>query len=365
MPSGYRYVKRLTCLLLFALAACGSKQATQGSPSPPTAIATQTPISSAVGSPSCHPVSAPNGIGAPSPRESAGMVYDATQKNVLIFGGDHTTDRKILGDTWTWDGTSWTERHPSSSPSPRTRMAIAYDQVHQVVVLFGGTDRFLTVPGSANRSDTWIWDGTTWTQRQPAPAPSLAEAVMTFDESSRSVVLFGLQAAGGAPETWTWNGTAWKQAHPASSPAGRDGASLTYDASSHRVLLFGGFNQHDGNLNDTWAWDGSSWTEEHPAHAPLPRQQAAITRASDGLLLFSGIGAQGPPFGDTWRWNGRDWLLLQPCTVPSPRVDASVAYDSRTSVVVMFGGVVVPLGGTGGFSNETWLWDGTDWRPVT
>src|SRR5438270_3657137 len=232
-------------MLLFVLAACGSQQTTQRIASSPTATPT------AFQSPSCHRVLTAKTIGAPSPRESAGMVYDATQKSVLLFGGDRATNRELLGDTWTWDGTRWTERHPSGSPSPRTRMAIAYDEAHQVVVLFGGTDRFLTVPGSANRSDTWIWDGNLWTQRQPALAPSLAEAVMTFDESSRNVVLFGSRVEGGAPETWTWNGSTWNQAHPAGSPAGRDGASLTYDASSHRVLLFGGFNQHDGNLNDT------------------------------------------------------------------------------------------------------------------
>jgi hypothetical protein len=290
------------------------------------------------------------------------MVSDATRKNVLLFGGDRATDRTLLGDTWTWDGTSWTERHPSRSPSPRTRIALAYDEVHQVVVLFGGTDRFLTVPGSANRSDTWIWDGSNWSMRQSVPAPNLAEVVMTLDKSSRNVVLFGSRAEGGVPETWTWNGSAWNQAHPAGSPAGRIGTSLTYDGSSHRVLLFGGFNQHDGILNDTWTWDGGNWSQQHPAHAPLPRQSAAVTATSDGVLLFGGIGVQGPTFGDTWHWNGVDWQLLHPCTNPGPRVGASVANDRGTAVIVMFGGVVVRSGAPGGYSRETWLWEGSDWK---
>lgn len=350
----------MTWLLLFMVASCGGKPAAQHSVT--SATPTPNPIQSAVQSRSCPAVTARNGTGGPPPRESAGMVYDATRNHVLLFGGDRATERTLLGDTWTWDGSSWTERHPSRSPSPRTRMAMAYDEAHQVVLLFGGTDRFLTVPGSANRSDTWIWDGSTWTQRQPGPAPSLAEAVMAFDPSSKRVVLFGSHAEGGAAETWTWDGSLWKQELPAHSPSGRLGASLAYDVASHRVLLFGGFNQAEGNLNDTWAWDGSSWIQEQPPNSPPPRQQAALARNAVGLLLFGGTGVQGPTFGDTWLWNGVDWLQLHPCTVPSPRVGASAANDGGTSVIVMFGGVAVPSGALGGYSGETWLWDGSDWR---
>ncbi len=237
---------------------------------------------------------------------------------------------------------------------------MAYDEAHQVVVLFGGTDRFLTVPGSANRSDTWIWDGSTWTQRQPAQAPSLAEAVMSFDQSSRSVLLFGTTQGGPVTaETWIWDGNQWKQALPARSPSGRLGASLAYDVASQRVLLFGGFNQAEGFQNDTWTWDGSSWIQEHPPNAPPARQLAAMTGGSYGILLFGGD--DGHAFGDTWLWNGVDWLLLKPCTAPRPRTNASIAYDGERSVLVMFGGIVVPAGAPGGFSSETWMWNGTDW----
>ena len=290
------------------------------------------------------------------------MVYDAARGSVLLFGGDRATAPRLLGDTWTWDGRSWTERHAGRSPSPRTRMAIAYDEVHQVVVLFGGTDRFLTVPGSANQGDTWIWDGNAWTLWQPAAAPNLAEAVMTFDETSRNVVLFGSRAQGGAPETWTWDGGSWKQAHPAFSPPGRLGASMAYDPVAHRVVVFGGFNQNQGNLNDTWVWDGATWNQAHPQNAPPARQNAVLADSSNGLVLFGGQGVQGPTFGDTWKWNGADWLLQQPATVPCPRVGASVANDTTRSLLVMFGGVVSPPGAPAAFADDVWTWNGADWK---
>ena len=44
---------------------------------------------------------------------------------------------------------------------------MTYDEARGQVVLFGGTTN-----GTNRRSDTWGWDGTSWTQRKPATAPA-------------------------------------------------------------------------------------------------------------------------------------------------------------------------------------------------
>jgi hypothetical protein len=84
------------------------------------------------------------------------MAYDADRGEVVLFGGDGNgwDGNGILGDTWTWDGTDWTQRSPVHAPSPRASMGMAYDAAHGQVVLFGG---FL-----GDFGDTWIWDGTDW-----------------------------------------------------------------------------------------------------------------------------------------------------------------------------------------------------------
>jgi hypothetical protein len=64
-----------------------------------------------------------------------GMAYDATHGQVVLFGGFGTG---YLGDTWTWDGTDWTQRTSAHAPSPREAMSMAYDAAHGQVVLFGG-----------------------------------------------------------------------------------------------------------------------------------------------------------------------------------------------------------------------------------
>jgi hypothetical protein len=52
------------------------------------------------------------------------MAYDAARGEVVLFGG---WDGTLLGDTWTWDGTTWTEEHPAISPPARILMGMAYD----------------------------------------------------------------------------------------------------------------------------------------------------------------------------------------------------------------------------------------------
>ena len=68
---------------------------------------------------------------------------------VVLFGG-YGGGPLPLGDTWTWDGTTWTQEHPATSPSARIGMGMAYDQARGEVVLFGGYfNGFL--------GDTWNW----------------------------------------------------------------------------------------------------------------------------------------------------------------------------------------------------------------
>src|SRR5207249_2022981 len=81
-------------------------------------------------------------------------------RNVVLFGG--TARHGALGDTWTWDGSTWTKQAPKTSPPARFGASMAYDAATGNVVLFGS----FSAPG-----DTWTWDGWTWTTQAPARSP--------------------------------------------------------------------------------------------------------------------------------------------------------------------------------------------------
>src|SRR5438094_560755 len=107
------------------------------------------------------------GNAVPLPRVEAGIVYDDATGQVVLFGGLGRGPSGMLGDTWTWDGTDWTERTPAHAPGVRSRPGMAVDVARSDVVLFGGYQGGSTVLG-----DTWIWDGADWTERTPAHAPA-------------------------------------------------------------------------------------------------------------------------------------------------------------------------------------------------
>jgi hypothetical protein len=44
----------------------------------------------------------------------AAMAYDAATGTAMLFGGNSQT--VYFGDTWTWNGRTWTRRHPAASP---------------------------------------------------------------------------------------------------------------------------------------------------------------------------------------------------------------------------------------------------------
>jgi hypothetical protein len=50
------------------------------------------------------------------------------------------------------------------------------------------------------------------------------------------------------------------------------------------------------------------------------------------------------------------WTQLSPTTSPSPRQAATMAYDSNTKQLLLFGG----LSATHGLSNDTWVWSGVE-----
>ena len=236
---------------------------------------------------------------SPPAQSAHAMVYDSAHSQAVLFS---------LNYTWLWDGTNWTPV-PPIGPSGRYGQAMAYDSAHGQVVLFGGA--------VANNSDvptllgdTWVWDGSTWTQKSPQNSPPARyQHAMAYDSAHGQVVLFG--GLNGNPEnasfadTWLWDGTNWTQGSPQTSPAARNEHAMAYDSSQGEVVLFGGIG---GGGNDTWLWDGSNWTEANPQTSPVGRSGGTMSydSAHDQVVLFGGHGAGGlgsqAALGDIWTY---------------------------------------------------------------
>jgi hypothetical protein len=230
------------------------------------------------------------------------MAYDSATSNVVLFGGVGPTN--VTNDTWTWDGTTWAHQTPATSPAPRSVAMMAYDGATGNVVLFGGCCN----SSDSWFDDTWTWDGTTWTQQTPATSPPARDvAMMAYDGATDTVVLFG---GGGCcsslNDTWTRNGTTWTQQTPATSPLDRYYGAMAYDGLTGNVVLYGGCcGAVENYFGDTWTWNGTTWTQQSPPSPPARYLASmAYDSASGNLVLFGGNDPAGAPYGDTWTYSG-------------------------------------------------------------
>jgi N-acetylneuraminic acid mutarotase len=272
----------------------------------------------------------------PPARWAMGAAYDPAADKVIIFGG-MGADGNLLNDTWAYDVTSnaWTELTPSSSPSIRYRIAMAYEQATGRLILFGG--RYLRTAAQASfqqdYSDTWAFDlaRETWTNLNPSgasPAPSSGSTTLVATGPDGSLVLLaGAQPLPPIPpaippdklnkswSSWTYDASknTWMSNRPpASSPPASQYYALVFDSTLRKVVLFGGVDIQNGAPESTWTYDPASnnWA----------------------LALAGGSG------------------------IPSPRIDAGMVYDPKTNKVILFGGRSVEWNewNTTVLPSETW-----------
>lgn len=251
------------------------------------------------------------GKALPGPRARAlhGLAYDEARGVTLLFGGVFAPGQSgYLGDTWQYAGGVWTQRSSAAFPPPRFDHSMVYDRKRARIVMFGGRGS----SGASLMGDTWEWDGSSWTRALPALSPTpRAGHAMAFDPASGRVLLFGGIQLGGpiVGDTWSWDGTSWEQLFPAHAPSPRWHAVMATDLGSGLVVLYGGYDGTD--LVDTWTWDGTDWMRRWTRARPEVPTLPALTTGPDGehVVLFGGEDAAGTVRSDTW-WFGR--LRKQP-----------------------------------------------------
>jgi fibronectin type 3 domain-containing protein/uncharacterized membrane protein YgdD (TMEM256/DUF423 family) len=253
---------------------------------------------------------------------------------------------------------NWVQHHPLTTPVARKFASLAYDQKAGDVVLFGGTSE------DAGLSTTWTWNGSNWTEQSPATAPSPrtgAAFTYTTDGAGGDLLFGGLAAGKVTATTWLWSGGTWTQPVVATHPQARAYASMAYDPAVHGPVLFGGYTP-GADLATVWVFSSGAWhtiTPATPTAGPSARTTASMAydTATGQLVLFGG--SRGVAEDTTWVFKGTTWTLEAPLTAPSARSGAAMAYDPTLGGIVLFGGST-----TSGPTSTTWLWTGTTWAQL-
>jgi hypothetical protein len=295
------------------------------------------------------------------------MAYDKASRQFILLG---TRNGGKVSETWAWsEAAGWQHLAPATNPTARTWGNMAYDDATQLIVLFGGQTVISNVADLLD--DTWTWDGTNWTQRTPATSPPPTIFLpMAYDDATQTVIGVRDNDAETSTLTWRWDGTTWGPVATTEHPAGpKQGAGIAYSTAPSNLVLFGTVYGL-GVTTDakTWTFTPNTWTG-HVASAgsPHPRFFPAMSQdTGGGILMFGGgggLGNVGPAFGDTWSWAHNAWQKRSPRTSPSARSGGVMAYDSDCRRALLYGGEVSTQVVINYFK-DSWLWDGQDWSKV-
>jgi hypothetical protein len=115
------------------------------------------------------------------------------------------------------------------------------------------------------------------------------------------------------------------------------------------VLLFGGVDNSNVELDDLWSWNGTAWTRLSARTGGRESGTEIYATATDVFSVS--------PAGRVQRLAGTEWAQVTAATTPV-RTVAAYGYDSARGRLVRFGGGAVP----GEAARETWEFDGQSWR---
>lgn len=291
-------------------------------------------------------------------RNGACAAYDLIRQEVVMFGGSMDGSANGgLNDTWTWNGTTWTQKSPATVPPTRQQATMDYDLARGVIVMFGGRIHGGPAGPTGAQNDLWEWDGTDWTLIPAINPPGIRySANMVYDIGRGVHVLWGGVNASnvGYNETWEYDPTTqtWTQIFTAASPGSRVYAGMAYDLSRGRTVLYGGRDDAFQPLTPLfWEYDGSNWTTVAPSRMPGDMYgHAMVFDQQRGRIVMQG--GRGPGFlSGTWEYDGVHCYHYNAEASPAAgSYFAATAYDLLRDRMVVCGGYNTSLQR----SNDTW-----------
>lgn len=311
----------------------------------------------------------------PVATEHHALTYDVDRSVTICYGTEYGNSDAI----WEWNGTSWSEYTPTPRPPARVHPLLAYDTVRDVTVMWGGVASSNWLP----LTDTWEWNGTSWTQRSPGANPpgawgtaGPASRGMVFDESKGVTVLLGSFDSGGGnfrTQTWEFDGTNWSL--KSDSPEdGRYTRALEY-VPNLGVTVFGG-HTYAGECcipchqtsNDIWVWSLTTggvwaWLPAELTHDSCARvaeddqyvvirsnHSTAFDRTRGQLVTLGGFDPGGNKLRSTWGRSLSGWSLIKSSAdSPPKRQSHKMVYDRTRGRIVLVGGIGPDFSGS-----QTW-----------
>lgn len=295
----------------------------------------------------------------PSDRLHADLSYDPALNRSVLFGGLGSGASGTLGDTWSFDGSYWTNHGTNLGAGPRVLARQAY-LANQGTVMFGGA----TAIGGTFLNDTLVWNGTSWIPlfSLQYPAPRYAHDMVSVGNTS--IWMFGGYGGTYRNDTWRLGSSGWQAISTAGpTPPPRSSHRLAYDARRGRIVLFGGQGVGATRLGDTWElvpFGTPTWIQMAPQQSPPGRWNHAMDYdpMRGVVVMTGGYDSLTQTFlGDVWEYDGVTWRQRTPTgNVPSGREAAAFAWHPPAQRFVLQGGYTQ---GAPNYPSETSLYRAT------
>ncbi|MES2598586.1 MAG: hypothetical protein V4662_24845 [Verrucomicrobiota bacterium] len=277
---------------------------------------------------------------------------------------------------------TWQQRTDVGSPGPRGGSAMAYDEIREVTLLYGGDLNTGVTPGTYvhpqdplmyNQHDLWKYDGVQWTQMTVTGTLPLTsvEAAMVFHPGLQRVILMG----GNSFESdrnimWSFVFDTPSSGHwiieDTNVPMNYGALGLAYDYSRQVLVIVGAGGFRDIQGRETWEWDTAVWTQKAlmpPVQAPYAihhwRPCFAYHAASGKLVLAHDQAVSSGPAGavtTTHTFNGTTWTQMPTGALAPPlgtiyvNANREMVYDSQRQRLVAVD------------STSSYDFDGVNWR---
>ncbi len=236
------------------------------------------------------------------------MSFDPKSKSVLLLTlPSHHPNITVAPDgfsgrspapfgTWRWTGSDWAELTTPTAPLFATNVG-AWITAPRLTPLANGAGLLFyswalpasdlgscPAPGTAcepqpdpngtHYSQTWTWDGTTWTEQHPTRAPKQSALVVTpgpVPDNEPTVF---------APDgpAWTWTGSDWRKGATYDRGPQDDGFAV-YDRHDDDVVAYAQRVVDQAPVYDTWTWKGT-WNLRTAAPPPPTATNEVTTPGS-------------------------------------------------------------------------------------
>lgn len=188
------------------------------------------------------------------------VVYHPTTKSLIYFTGGLTAAYDV-------NRRRWSDLAPAHCPPPVLGGSLAYNPLHDEIVLFGGGHVVEPGPDGVPVGYTGTWhysfaDADWMKEEHDVQPPPRMDTRLVCDTKNSQLVVFGGDAQSHyLADTWLYDlkTRVWRKSKATTGPPPRAGHFTVYDPATGRVIIGGGYNSDDDSsekgLSDMWAYD--------------------------------------------------------------------------------------------------------------